>query len=133
MNDHNLNAAAQSIHDVHVLIHTVFTQQGEAAQTATQVLMPVFAEHFSMVTTGGQIVTRAQVQQMFEGAAGARPGLQIAVEELKAVWHAGPHVAMRYRETHTLAGVVTARYSAAIVEVTASGVLWHALHETAIA
>ena len=133
MNDQNLKAAAQSIHDVHVLIQTIFTQEGEAAQAALKALMLVFAENFSMVTTGGQIVTRAQVLQMFEGAAGARPGLRIAVDELETVWHAGPHVAMRYRETHSLAGVVTARYSTAIVEVTASGVLWHALHETAIA
>ncbi|MDR2299339.1 MAG: DUF4440 domain-containing protein [Comamonas sp.] len=132
MNDQNLKVAAQSIHDVHVLIHTIFTQPGDAAQAATQALMPVFAENFSMVTTGGQIVTRAQVQQMFEGAAGARPGLQIAVDALQPVWHAGPHVALRYREIHTLAGIVTARYSTALLEVTASGVLWHALHETAI-
>ena len=48
--------------------------------------MPVFAEHFSMVTTGGRIVTRAQVQQMFEGAAGNRPGLQMAVDELTTIW-----------------------------------------------
>lgn len=133
MNDHNLKAAAQSIHDVHVLIQTVFTQKGDAAQAATKALMQVFAEGFSMVTTGGQIVTRAQVQQMFEGAAGARPGLQIAVDALQPVWHAGPHVALRYRETHSLAGVATARYSTALLEVTTSGVLWHALHETAIA
>lgn len=133
MNDQNLNAAAQSINDVHALIQTVFTQQGDAAQAATKALMQVFAEGFSMVTTGGRIVTRAQVQQMFEGAAGGRPGLQIAVEELKTVLHAGPHVALRYRETHSLAGAVTARYSTAILEVAAGGVLWHALHETAIA
>ena len=133
MNDQNLKAAAKSVQDVHVLIQTVFTQQGDAAQAATKALMQVFAEGFSMVTTGGRIVTRAQVQQMFEGAAGGRPGLQIAVEELKTVLHAGPHVALRYRETHSLAGAVTARYSTAILEVAAGGVLWHALHETAIA
>lgn len=133
MNDQNLNAAAQSINDVHALIQTVFTQKGDAAQAATKALMQVFAEGFSMVTTGGRIVTRAQVQQMFESAAGGRPGLQIAVDELKTVLHAGPHVALRYRETHSLAGAVTARYSTAILEVAAGGVLWHALHETAIA
>ena len=123
----------QSIHDVHVLIHTVFTQQGETTQAAIQALMPVFAERFSMVTTGGQIVTRAQVQQMFECAAGGRPGLQIAVDDVQLVWQAGPHIALRYRETHALEGVSHARYSTAILEVTAGGVLWHALHETAIA
>lgn len=133
MNDQNLKAAAQSIHDVHVLIHTIFIQSGDVAQAAIQALMPVFAENFSMVTTGGQIVTRAQVQQMFEGAAGARPGLQIAVDALQPVWQAGSYVALRYREIHSLAGVATARYSTAMLEVTASGVLWHALHETAIA
>ena len=123
----------QSIHDVHVLIHAVFTQQDEASQAVIQELMPVFAERFSMVTTGGQIVTRAQVQQMFEGAAGGRPGLQIAVDDVEPVWQAGSHIALRYRETHTLQGVSNARYSTAILEVAASGVLWHALHETAIA
>lgn len=133
MNDPNLRAAVQSIHDVHVLIHTVFTQQGEAAQAAIQVLMPVFVESFSMVTTGGQIVTRAQVLQMFQGAAGKRPSLQIAVDDVQSVWQAGSHIALRYRETHTLQGVSNARYSTAVLEVTTSGVLWHALHESAIA
>lgn len=132
MNDQNLKTAAQSIHDVHALIQTVFTEQDEVAQTATVALMSVFAENFSMVTTGGRIVTLAQVQQMFEGAAGGRPGLQMAVDELTTIWHAGSHVALRYRETHMLAGVSNARYSTAILEVVAGGVLWHALHETAI-
>jgi len=129
MNDQDLEAAVQSIHDVHELIRTVFTEQGDAARAATQTLMQVFAEGFSMVTTGGRIVDRAQVQQVFEGAAGGRPGLQIAVDEVQPVWHAGQHVALRYRETH----VLDARYSTAILEVTVSGVLWHALHETAVA
>ena len=31
MNDQNLKAAAQSINDVHALIQTVFTQNGDAA------------------------------------------------------------------------------------------------------
>ena len=104
MNDQNLKAAAQSINDVHALIQTVFTQNGDAAQAATKALMQVFAEGFSMVTTGGRIVTRAQVQQMFESAAGGRPGLQMAVDELTTIWQAGSHIALRYRETHMLAG-----------------------------
>ena len=133
MNDPNLRAAVQSIHDVHVLIHTVFTQQGDAAQAAIQALMPVFAESFSMVTTGGQIVMRTQVQHMFQGAAGKRSSLQIAVDDVQPVWQAGSHIALRYRETHPLQGVSNARYSTAVLEVTTSGVLWHALHESAIA
>ncbi|RDI15346.1 DUF4440 domain-containing protein [Comamonas sp. AG1104] len=133
MNDQNLKAAAQSINDVHALIQTVFTQNGDAAQAATKALMQVFAEGFSMVTTGGRIVTRAQVQQMFESAAGGRPGLQMAVDELTTIWQAGSHIALRYREAHMLAGHSHARYSTAILEVAAGGVLWHALHETAIA
>ncbi|NIF82088.1 DUF4440 domain-containing protein [Comamonas sp. Tr-654] len=133
MNDQNLEAAVQSIHDVHELIRTVFTEQGDAARAATQTLMQVFAEGFSMVTTGGRIVDRAQVQQVFGGAAGGRPGLQIAVDEVQPVWHAGQHVALRYLETHVSALERHARYSTAILEVTVSGVLWHALHETAVA
>lgn len=50
----------------------------------------------------------------------------MVVDELTTIWQAGSHIALRYRETHMLAGVRHARYSTAILEVAAGGVLWHA-------
>ena len=67
--------AVRSIHDVHDLIHAVFTRPAAQTEALRSELMAVFADNFSMVTTAGAIVDRQQVGQLFERAAGARPGL----------------------------------------------------------
>ena len=125
-----LERACHSVHHVHELIHTVFTAaQGQAAIAE---LMPAFADEFRMVTTQGVEVNRQQVERMFQGAAGARPGLQIEVSDVQAVWQAGNGVTLRYREVHRLQGVETARWSVVVLSVGEAGVQWHFLQETAI-
>ncbi|MDH0300949.1 MULTISPECIES: DUF4440 domain-containing protein [unclassified Pseudomonas] len=124
--------AERSVHHVHELIHAVFT--GPATDTTQQLdeLLAAFAEDFSMVGTAGKVVDRAQVEQLFRGIAGTRCGLEIVVDEVRVVWQAGANVALRYRETHRLAGQQTRRWSLAIIECTGTGVMWHCLQETPI-
>jgi hypothetical protein len=132
MHSNNLDQAHHSIHHVHELIQTLFTSQQGVGQAAISQLMPVFAKDFSMVTTTGTLVGREQVEQMFKGAVGARPGLQIFLTDLHTVWQEGASVAVRYKETHRLNGTEAARLSVAIMEVENQRVQWHYLHETAL-
>jgi len=129
----NLDQARESVRQVHEQIQHIFATPGPAGHATIAALMPVFADDFSMVTTAGRLVTRAQVEQLFSGGQGARPGLEIRVSELQGVWQTGDSVAVRYKEVHRLAGVQTARLALAILTVTSAGVRWQALHETAIA
>lgn len=128
-----IERATQSIHDVHQLIQTVFTQTSDESQQAIEQLMPAFAEHFSMVGITGRLINRAQVEQLFRSARGAKPGLEIHIGQVTAVWQTGQSVALRYQESHRFNGEETTRLSVAILECSDDGgVLWHYLHETAI-
>ncbi|AKA26028.1 hypothetical protein [Pseudomonas chlororaphis] len=123
--------ARHSIHAVHALIHTVFTDRGGDGAAAIERLLPAFAEHFSMVTTAGAVVGREQVEQLFRGAVGARPGLEILVSDLHMLWHEGQSVAIRYKETHRLGQQESSRLSVAIIQVREGSAQWLYLHETA--
>lgn len=133
MPEHSIARAKRSIHHVHELIHMVFTRPASETQAVLGGLMAVFAEDFSMVGTQGKVLGRQHVEQLFRGAAGARPGLEIVLSEVQVVWQAAATVAVRYKETHRLEGVETARWSLAILECAGQGVVWRYLHETAIA
>ena len=129
--DLDIGIAERSIHQVHALIHTVFTQPS-GAQAALQALMPLFSPEFSMVTTTGRLVGLNDVEQMFQSAAGQRPGLKISVLDVQPVWRDAAGLAMRYLETHRLDGVETSRRSLVILQRAGQGVLWRYLHETAM-
>ncbi|CAK16007.1 DUF4440 domain-containing protein [Pseudomonas entomophila] len=133
MLDNTLFHAAHSIHHVHVLIQEVFTRPAAETQATLEALMAVFADDFSMVGTAGNVFDRQQVEQLFHRAAGARPGLEIVVGDVRVVWQAGENVAVRYKETHRLPGGEQARWSLAILECSDRGVMWRCLHETATA
>lgn len=92
--------------------------------------MSAFAEHFTMVTTSATIVSRAMVEQMFKGAVGARPGLEIVISDLQTVWQERDHVAIRYKETHRLDQCENSRVSVAIIGIHHHGAQWIYLHET---
>ncbi|WP_178125201.1 DUF4440 domain-containing protein [Pseudomonas sp. Fl4BN1] len=126
-----IKQAQYSVHWIHQLIHSVFTnQQGDGAACIEQ-LLPLFAEDFQMVTTGGAMVGREQVEQLFRSALGSRAGLQIHLSDLHCVWQEGRSAAIRYKETHSQDQVETSRLSLAIIRVQADSVQWLYLHETA--
>ncbi len=133
MNNNPVEQARHSIHHVHELIHRVFTNADGAGDATIAPLMDVFTEDFSMVTTSAAVVGRAQVEQLFKGAVGARPGLEITISDLHTIWHEGPTVALRYKETHHQEGRETSRVSVAILRVHHHGTRWLYLHETPFA
>lgn len=122
--------AHHSIHHVHALIHTLFTDSNGQGQAAFEPLMSAFAEHFTMVTTSAAIVSRTMVEQMFKGAVGAKPGLEMVISDLQTVWQEGDSVAIRYKETHRLNQSESSRISVAIIGVHQHNAQWIYLHET---
>lgn len=122
--------AHHSIHQVHELIHTLFTDSNGKGQAAFEPLMSAFAEHFTMVTTSAAIVSRAMVEQMFKGAVGAKPGLEMVISDLQTVWQEGDSVAIRYKETHRLNQSESSRISVAIIGIHHHNAQWIYLHET---
>ncbi|MCU7240155.1 DUF4440 domain-containing protein [Pseudomonas peradeniyensis] len=133
MPEHAIARAERSIHHIHELIQMVFTRPAAETHSVLGGLMAVFADDFSMVGTTGTLVSRPQVEQLFKGAAGTRPGLQITISDVQRVWQVGLNVAMRYKETHRSQGMTQARWSLALLECSDRGVVWRCLHETAIA
>lgn len=122
--------AQHSIHHVHELIHTLFTDSNGKGQAALEPLMSAFSEHFTMVTISAAIVSRAMVEQMFKGAVGAKPGLEIVIEDLQTVWQESDSVAIRYKETHRLNQSESSRVSVAIIGIHHHNAQWIYLHET---
>lgn len=130
MNNNPIEHAQHSIHHVHDLIHRVFTNADDAGTAALTPLMDAFAEDFSMVTTSANVVGRDQVEQLFRGAIGARPGLTIVISDLHTVWQEGETVAISYKETQRLDEYENSRISVAILRVHPDKVQWQYLHET---
>ncbi|WP_085580204.1 MULTISPECIES: DUF4440 domain-containing protein [unclassified Pseudomonas] len=130
MNNNPVEQARHSVHHVHELIHRVFTDADGTGEAAIAPLMDVFTEDFSMVTTSAAVVGRAQVEQLFKGAVGARPGLEIVISDLHTVWREGATVALRYKETHHQNQRETSRISVAILRVHHHSTQWLYLHET---
>ncbi|WP_415773446.1 DUF4440 domain-containing protein [Pseudomonas sp. LB3P38] len=124
--------AHHSVHHVHALIRTLFTDANGEGQAAFEPLMSAFAEHFTMVTTSAAIVSRAMVEQMFKGAVGAKPALEIVISDLQTVWQEGNSVAIRYKETHRLNQSESSRVSVAIIGIYHHNAQWTYLHETPV-
>nr|WP_315445542.1 DUF4440 domain-containing protein [uncultured Pseudomonas sp.] len=131
MNNNPIELAQHSIHHVHELIHRVFTDTDGSGAATIAPLMDAFAKDFSMVTTSGVTVDRAQVEQLFRRTVGGRPGLEIVISDLHTVWQEGETIALSYTETHRQGENVTSRVSVAILRVQADRVEWQYLHETA--
>lgn len=130
MHNKIVEQAHHSIHHVHELIHTLFTDANGKGQAALEPLISAFAEHFTMVTTSAAIVSRATVEQMFKAAVGAKLGLEIVISDLQTVWQEGNSVAIRYKETHRLGQRESSRVSVAIIGMHHNNAQWIYLHET---
>lgn len=130
MNNNLIEQAQHSIHDVHDLIHHVFTNADGNGEASIAPLMKAFAKDFRMVTTSAATVDRSQVEQLFRRSVGGRPGLEIVITDLHTVWQEGETVALSYTETHRQSDNITSRVSVAILRVQAGDVEWQYLHET---
>ncbi|MBV4485318.1 DUF4440 domain-containing protein [Pseudomonas sp. SWRI153] len=129
MTDHPVERAEHSIHHVHALIHRVFTDADGTGAASIEPLMQAFADDFSMVGVSAIAMSRSEVEQLFRGAVGARPGLEILISHLHTIWYQGETLAVSYVETHRLDGIEQSRASVAILCVQPADVQWRYLHE----
>lgn len=123
----------QEVVDAHVAIEQWLS--GQAAVEALAPLLARFSPDFSMVTLQGALLDHVGLIALFSRGHGARPGLHIALDELRGI-QAGPHGAVvAYRETQVDgAGRRTVRRSTAVFERAADGrIAWRHLHETPVA
>lgn len=99
-----------------------------------QALLARFDPAFSMIALNGGRLDFTALCSFFRAHRAAKPGLEIAIEEMTLVaeWPTGAVVS--YRERQTLSGqATTLRNSTVVFEQTRTGLGWRHLHETAIA
>ncbi|HEJ9059172.1 MULTISPECIES: DUF4440 domain-containing protein [Serratia] len=98
-----------------------------------QPLLARFHADFSMIALNGSKLGSNELEGFFLAHRDAKPGLEIAIEEMNMVaeWPTGAVV--NYREKQTLPGQpATLRYSTVVFTQTADGLRWLHLHETPI-
>ncbi|AWH21758.1 MULTISPECIES: DUF4440 domain-containing protein [Stenotrophomonas] len=122
------HTAEDEIHVLHDALQAWF--RADTGADALDDLMAHFCADFSMVGIAGRRLDRDAVQALFVGGHGARPGLEIAVEDVQRIQAPAPLAVLRYREGHAVAGGALAwRESLAVLRQDAGRWRWLALHE----
>ncbi|MFI8973846.1 hypothetical protein ACIGO9_13245 [Nocardia asteroides] len=93
------------------------------------------AQHdtFTMVTTAGEILAKAELLHGLRGARNAQPGLTIEIDELETLLDDGSTVVIRFLERHHVGPVTTARRVTAVLDAAGERPLWRTVHETPLA
>lgn len=105
---------------------------GRANGDALAPLLARFADQFSMISLSGDTLDRAQIDAFFRAGFGARPGLRIAIDELRllCVWSGGAALAYREIQTNDAGGRDVRRATAVFERDDAGRIRWLRLHET---
>ena len=122
-------AAVQEATDLHVVLQAWFNAEGDASLDA---LLARFDAGFTMVTTGGAVLSHAQVAANFAKVRGSRPGLRMDIHDATARY-AGPGSALvTYKEVQTQDGTSTQRVcTALLLDVPGRATpVWRHLQET---
>ncbi|WP_312252109.1 DUF4440 domain-containing protein [Stenotrophomonas sp.] len=120
--------AEHEIHELHDKLQVWF--RAEVGAEALGDLMAHFCADFSMVGIAGRRLDRDAVQALFVGGHGARPGLEIAIEDVQRIQAPAPLAVLRYREGHAVAGgALVWRESLAVLRQDTGRWRWLALHE----
>lgn len=123
--------AEHEIHHLHDKLQAWF--RAEVDVDALDDLMAHFCTDFSMVGIAGKRLDRPAVEGLFAGGHGARPGLQISIEDVQTVDVPAPLAMLRYREGHAVgAGDVAWRESLAVLRKEQGRWRWLALHEVVV-
>lgn len=105
---------------------------GRADDNALAPLLARFAEAFSMISLSGDALDRAQIATFFRTGFGARPGLRIAIDEVRLLcaWNGGATLAYREIQTDGAGGRNVRRATAVFERDDAGRIRWLRLHET---
>ncbi|EJF32280.1 DUF4440 domain-containing protein [Enterobacter sp. Ap-916] len=111
--------------------HVAIEQWLGAGKGELEALLACFTHDYSMVALSGARLDYPALCSFFRTSGGSREGLAIEVDSLQLLdeWPQG--AAVLYRETQTLNGSSTVRWSTVIFRREGEKVLWRHLQETA--
>ncbi|WP_179401991.1 nuclear transport factor 2 family protein [Burkholderia guangdongensis] len=104
----------------------------DSAPAALDALIEQFSPDYTMILTDGRAIDRDGLRALFRHIAGAKPGLRIALSEVRVLASTGTHVTLTYLESqHASTGALPARRATAVFARDADGaVRWLHLQET---
>ncbi|MFQ6398241.1 hypothetical protein ACLMAJ_32970 [Nocardia sp. KC 131] len=89
-------------------------------------------EEFSMVTTSGEIIGRAELLAGLRGARNIQPGLKIDISDVHELAREGNLVVVRFMELHRVGGTGSCRQVTAVLIAEGPELRWRTVHETEI-
>ncbi|WP_328403761.1 hypothetical protein [Nocardia sp. NBC_00403] len=89
-------------------------------------------EEFSMVTTAGEVLGRAELLTGLRGARNIQPGLKIDISDVQELAREGNTVVVRFLEMHRLAGTGSCRQVTAVLVAEGPEFRWRTVHETEV-
>ncbi|MFD0364327.1 nuclear transport factor 2 family protein [Nocardia sp. GCM10030253] len=89
-------------------------------------------EEFSMVTTSGEVLGRAELLSVLRGARNTQPGLKIDISEVQELAREGDTVVVRFLELHRVCGTESCRRVTAVLVADGAEFRWRTVHETEV-
>ncbi|RKU03641.1 polyketide cyclase [Burkholderia sp. Nafp2/4-1b] len=104
----------------------------DTAPAALAALLAPFSAEFTMIMTDGRVLDRDGTHALFATLCGAKPGLRIALSDIRVLAAGASHAVLTYLEAqHAASGELPARRATAVFARDAAGVVrWTHLQET---
>ncbi|KVL35363.1 polyketide cyclase [Burkholderia territorii] len=104
----------------------------DTSPAALDALLAAFSADFTMIMTDGRVLDRAGMHALFATLGGAKPGLRIALSDIRVRVADASHAVLTYLEAqHAASGELPARRATAVFARDAAGsVRWSHLQET---
>ncbi|HDR9185222.1 TPA: polyketide cyclase [Burkholderia vietnamiensis] len=104
----------------------------DSEPAAVDALLADFAADFTMIMTDGRVFDHAGTHALFAKLGGAKPGLRVALSDVRVLAADASHAVLTYLESqHAASGALPARRATAVFRRDATGaVRWTHLQET---
>ncbi|HDR8860117.1 TPA: nuclear transport factor 2 family protein [Burkholderia territorii] len=104
----------------------------DTSPAALDALLAAFSADFTMIMTDGRVLDRDGMRALFATLGGAKPGLRIALSDIRVRVADASHAVLTYLEAqHAASGQLPARRATAVFARDAAGsVRWSHLQET---
>lgn len=126
-----MNRYFKEVLDAHVLIRSWLGNK-DANIEVCENLLARFSPEYSMVTPSGALLDFTTLNSFFRTQRGARPGLEIDINDMQLIAESEKGATMVYKELQQLPEQnSTLRFSTVVFEFNHDGgVIWRHLHET---
>lgn len=104
----------------------------DTSPAALEALIASFSADFTMIMTDGRALDRDATRALFAKLGGAKPGLRIALSDIRVLAADATHAVLTYLEAqHAASGELPARRATAVFARDAAGIVrWTHLQET---